>query len=301
MPAALGFWDYVKAAFKQRAKVPLLGHVPVNYLALMAVAVLGLINPGIWFLGIALEIAYLAFMASSGRYQKLVQGLALVKEQAGSEQRVQQTVTLLSPPAAERYRRLADQCRLILGINAPLSATGMLEDMRAGSLNQLLWLFLRLLSSREMLLGTLNQVDRRTLESDVSRTEQKLQGAQPDTPLHRSLQATLEIQQRRLENLSKAKGSLEVIDAELERIEQQVRLIREESAVSGSPEILSARLDAVTSTLSETSKWMDQHAELLGTLSGDEALGAAPPRLPSIPSLPAAPPAPPAGKTPQKE
>ena len=35
---------------------------------------------------------------------------------------------------------------LILGITVPRGRTGMLEDVRAGSLNQILWLFLRLLS-----------------------------------------------------------------------------------------------------------------------------------------------------------
>ena len=45
---------------------------------------------------------------------------------------------------------------------------------------------------------------------------------------------------------TRATNNLAVVDAELERIEQQVRLVREESAVSRSPEALSARLDAVS-------------------------------------------------------
>jgi hypothetical protein len=58
---SLGYWDYVKAAFKRRARVPLLGYVPYNYIALFTVAVLGAAsqNPGFWFMGGALEIAYL--------------------------------------------------------------------------------------------------------------------------------------------------------------------------------------------------------------------------------------------------
>ena len=55
----------------------------------------------------------------------------------------------------------------------------------------------------------------------------------PDSALARSLRATLAIQEKRLENLETAAENLAVIDAELERIEQQVRLVREESAVSG--------------------------------------------------------------------
>ena len=83
----------------------------------------------------------------------------------------------------------------------------------------------------------------------------------------RSLKATLEIQEKRLANLDTAANNLAVVDAELERIEQQVRLVREESAVSRSPEALSARLDAVSRTLGETSRFLDQHAEIFSDAS----------------------------------
>jgi len=271
----LGYWDYVRAAFKRRVPLGALGHVPVNQLALFTFAVFGILNPGFWLIGAAAEIFYLVTLAGSARFQQLIQGEALLKEKAGGEQKIQQAVTLLTPPSADRYRKLLDQCRAILGINAPASQSNSLEDMRAGSLNQLLWLFLRLLSSRELLLSTLSQVDKKSLEADVDRLKEKLSKAEADSPLARSVQATVDIESKRVENLGKAKSSLEVIEAELERIEQQVRLIREESAVSGGPEILSSRLDAVTSTLSETSQWMDQHAELFSTLAGDDAVAAA--------------------------
>ena len=84
-----------------------------------------------------------------------------------------------------------------------------------------------------------------------------------------------------------------MIDAELERVEQQVRLIREEIAVGGGPDQLSARLDAVTSTMAETTRWMDQNAELLGTLATDDAEVGALPRLPEAPAATPPPPPPP--------
>jgi len=270
---SLSYWDYVKAAFKRRARLPLLGYVPFNYLFLLATGVFGMANHGFWFLGAAVEVAYLTVMAGNDRFQKLVQGESVLADQKGVVQKVQQAVTLLSPPSAERYNKLLDQCRMILGITVPRGRTGMLEDVRAGSLNQILWLFLRLLSSREVLQATLGQVKRESLEQDQARLREKLAQAEPESSLARSLQATLDIQSKRVENLGKAASSLEVIDAELERIERQVKLIREESAVSGGPEFLSAKLDAVSTTLNETSKWMDQHAEFLTTLAGDDLDG----------------------------
>lgn len=282
----LGYFDYVKAAFRQRYRVPLLGKMPLNPMVLAALGVLGIANPGFWLLGAALEVGYLSLLSSHPRFQRLVQGEQLLERQQGFEGKVQRTQAALSYESRARYGRLLNECGRILGI-APVGGAegfGTLSDMRAGGLNQLLWLFLRLLASREIIGNNLGQVNRPAIEEEVEEMRERCNRAEKDSALARSLQATLEIQQKRLENLDKAKKSLEVIDAELERIEQQVRLIREESAVSRSPEFLSARLDAVTSTLGETSKWIDQNAALLGSFGTDDVDAAALPRLPEPPA-----------------
>lgn len=290
----LSYWDYVRAAWRFRPRLGWLGQMPVNKMALAAFALLGVVNPGFWLLGLAGEIAYLGFLSSNASFQKLVQGEQLLQRQVGWEGRVQQVAAALSPDSQARYRRLLGQCGLILGMSekAAQESLGSLQDLRAGGLNQLLWLFLRLLSSRELIIANLAQVDRATLEADVARIRDRLALTQAESPLARSLQATLDIQSKRLENLNRARTSLDVIDAELERVEQQVRLIREEIAVGGGPDQLSARLDAVTSTMAETTRWMDQNAELLGTLATDDAEVGALPRLPEAPA--AVPPPPPA-------
>lgn len=297
----LSYGEYLKAAFRRGVRVPGLGAMPLNQMGLAAFALLGLANPGFWFLGAALEVAFLAFRSTSKRFQNLVEGERLLRRQSSFEDRVRAAVAALPEVARERYRRLLRECSAILGITQTVDQErlGTLQDLRAGGLNQLLWLFLRLLTSRELIVANISQVDRRAVEADVEHVRNRLAQAEPDSALARSLQGTLEIQLKRLENLTRAGKSLEVIDAELDRIEQQVRLIREESAVSGGPEFLSARLDAVTSTLAETSKWMDQHAEFLGSLDVDEqAVG--PTLLPSLAEEAAAPPQPPAARVKQR-
>ena len=54
--------------------------------------------------------------------------------------------------------------------------------------------------------------------------------------------------------------------------------------MDGTPttEMLSMRLDAVTSAMTETTRWMDQHAEFLSSLGGTEIVSA----LPDLPDLP---------------
>jgi hypothetical protein len=279
---ALGYWDYVKAAFHQRVTVPLLGGMPANKMALTVFGVLGLANPGFWFLGVAAEVAYLGLLSSSARYQRLVRGQRLAERASDHDARVKAAFERLSRPSQARYRDLVSECRQILGLGAADRGSDVFQGLRTGKLNELLWLFMRLLTSREQILNTQARVQRAELEEAIASLRQRAEAADADGPLGRSLRATLSIQEKRLENLDNAAQNLAVVDAELDRIEQQVRLLREESAVSGSSEMVSARLDAVSNTLTQTSRWMDEHADVFGAEDTAGLSGA----LPSLPATP---------------
>jgi len=276
--------ELLREAFNRSARIPFLGRLPVNKMLLAVFGVAGIANPGFWLLGVGLEVAFLFGLASSARFQKLVQAERLMERQREWAERLRASVERLQPENRDRYRRLVDSCRLILGMSEALQldSLGDFRDLRGQNLNQLLAIFLRLLLSREAIVANLKGVDRRRLEAEITRLEQRLAEAAPETALARSLQGTVEIQRRRLENRARAEQSLAVIDAELERIEQQVALLHEEGAVSGKPELLSDRLDAVASTMSETTRWMEDNAELLGSLGGDPLMSSNLPELPDL-------------------
>lgn len=281
---SLGFLDYLKEAFHIRAPVPLLGPMPVNYLALATFAVLGLANPGFWFLGAAAELGFLAMLTTNRRFQKLIDARQLQAVKESYESRVRTALERLQPKSRERYYRLLEQGQKILGLSEVLGETDLesLRKMRGGGLNQLLWIFLRLLTSREVLADNLGRANEAALETEIANLEKRIEEAGAESQLARSLSGTLDIQRRRLANFRRAHESLLVVEAELERIEQQIVLLREETAVSGKAEILSNRLDAVTSTMSETNRWMEQNAELFGELGADP-LGTVPADLPDVP------------------
>ncbi len=296
--APLSFWDYVKAAFWKPVRSRAFGAMPLTQMLLAAFGLAGFFNPGFWLLGLALIVAMVGGRSSSARFQKLIDAERIAARAEGAEVTMQRAYERLQPASQSRYRALVMQCREILGLGD--FDESKIADFRAGNLNQLLWLFLRLLSSRESIQDTLARVDRRQLQASIESVRTRVAGvADPEGALARSLRATLEIQEKRLANLDTATNNLAVIDAELERIEQQVRLVREESAVSGSPEALSARLDSVSATLSETSRWMDQHAELFSDLSSGDldttlppvprAVGAVAEEEPASPPRPRAP------------
>jgi hypothetical protein len=284
----LSYWDFVKAAFSRPVRSRVLGAMPLTPMLLVAFGLAGFFNPGFWLLGLAALVSLVGGRSASARFQKLIAAERLARRASTSDDRMQQTYARLAPGSQARYRALVVLCREILGLAAPASEKAPMTDLRAGNLNQLLWLFLRLLSSREGIEDTLARVDRHQLEQALETLRGRIAAvSDAEGPLARSLKATLEIQEKRLANLDTASSSLAVIDAELERIEQQVRLVREESAISGRPELLSARLDAVSATLSETSRWMDQHADLLTDLTTADVDLDAVPAVPGGPSLPA--------------
>jgi hypothetical protein len=142
----------------------------------------------------------------------------------------------------------------------------MNKDLRVSGLNKLLWMFTKLLSSRLRIEAIISRTSTKELETEIESISRKM-ATQPETsPLRRSLQGTLDIQKRRLENLLRASESLEVVKAELDRIEKQVALLKEEASVSSDPEMVSIRLDGVMDSLSGTSQWMSEQDQLFGSL-----------------------------------
>ncbi len=285
----MSFHHYAYEAFKRNPRVPLLGNLPLNKMLVALAAVLGLMNPGFWFLGAAGELAYLFLKANSPRFQTLIEGERLLAAQESWGEKINKAVDKLSPTSQERYRMMLGKCRIALGISETLDSDslGNFRDMRARSLNQLLAIFLRLLTSRELIQDNVEMLDRAALDREISSLRERLETAEEDGALRRSLEGTLDIQMKRIENLERASKSLEIIDAELGRIEQQVELIREESAVTGGPEMLSMHLDAVTESMSDTSRWMDDHNDFFHSLTGHHMTGELS-ELPDLPEMPEA-------------
>jgi len=282
-----GFGDYLKEAFSWRWRLPLLGRMPLNGIGLASFAVAGIANPGFWLLGIALEVAYVMGLASSARFQKLVQGQRILAEQGTYEDKLARIYNRLSAQSKARYQRLYEACGRAMGITEALQENdlGGLRDVRSGGLSQLLAIFLRLLTSHELISQTVTRIDRQKLAEEAQQLEERLAKEAADSPLSRALQGTLDIQHKRLENFDRALQSQILVQAELERIEQHVVLIGEEAAMSGNAEDFSARLDSVTSALSETNRWLEQNAAIFGSIEADTALSIPSSELPRIPEM----------------
>jgi hypothetical protein len=274
------FWDYVKAAFFARRRLRLLGDVPVNVLGLLGLGVAGLVNPGFWLVGAGLELGYLTWLSQNARFRNLVKGDRLRATALDFAGRLKATVARLTPPSQARWRDLEGKCGLIRQLGSFSQPTlGDMEQMREGGLNSLLLIYAKLLLTREAVLAFMREEGGRELEERLKDTESRV-AATTSPAVKRSLEANLELLRKRIEHHRNARENLQVLDAELERIENQVELIRAEAAVSRDPEMLSARIDAVASTMGEASQFLRANAALLGDL-GDEETLAPPPVTPA--------------------
>ena len=109
-------------------------------------------------------------------------------------------------------------------------------------------MFLRLLLARrtiaDVLGGTHNDAE---VQRKIASLERQQRQAELSEELARSIDGQLEILRQRIRTSARTEISkLAYIEAELERIEQQVELIREQAALSTDPELLSRRIDEIT-------------------------------------------------------
>src|SRR5262249_3826056 len=173
---------YLKAAFWASPEIPALGKVPVNLLAVLGFAILGLGNPGFWLLGLGLEAAYLFGLAGNRRFRKYVDAgeaqAARGQETADTGQTGRRILQELPGRTVQRFEALRDHCRDIQKIAThlrepdDLDTTASLEELQLAGLDRLLWIYLRLLFTQHMLERFFHKTGEAQIQKDIRNLEQ---------------------------------------------------------------------------------------------------------------------------------
>jgi uncharacterized small protein (DUF1192 family) len=254
--------------------------VPPNWIGLGIFGILGTINPGFWVIGLGLELGYLAILATNHRFQRFVGAVLQLKTQQSWQAKVDALVQPLSKEDQQRYRNLESRCRTLLEQQLRLQTHSSGLQAQGEVLGKLLWVYLRLLSTRQsiarIIRGSAGSLDEtKELEERIAALQAQISGPLTED-LKKSLSGQVEILQQRLEKRQEAKQKLEFLDAELMRIQEQVELVREQAVLSADPEALSQRIDQVTTTLSGTNQWIRDQQKVYGAV---EELMSEPPPL----------------------
>jgi hypothetical protein len=261
-----GFFDYLAAAFNAR---PLGMFVAPNWIGLGAFGLLGLVNPGFWVLGAGLEIGYLLLLSTNPRFQRLIAAQPLNQSSREWNQRIQGLLARLDNADRSLYNTLAERCRSIIDLQVHSGSSdpeGL--ETQADSLGRLTWMYLRLLVARNTIRDVIGggSTGGAELQKKIASLERQQKAPGVSDDVRRSLAGQLEILNQRVRQRADAEQQLAFIDAELERIAQQVELIREQAALSTDPELLSRRIDEIAGTLGSTGQWIREQQKVFGAM-----------------------------------
>ena len=256
---------YLWAAFNAR---PLGMPLPPNWFGLAAFGLLGaFVSPGFWVLGAGLELGYLLLLSGSARFRRTVDARQAQPADPAS-QRYEATVALLDATQRSRQQAIEARAREVLQLltRSPLMAS------HADSLEQLVWLNLRLLVAGQALNVVVDTAakDSAELQQQEDQIDARLASSELNDELRRSLEQQKQVidarQMAHVEGLRRK----EHVDAELQRIEQQIALIREQTLLATDEEQIGVALNALTSSFNEASRWLNRQRDLLGVLELNE-------------------------------
>jgi hypothetical protein len=263
---------YLWAAFNAR---PFGMPIAPNWVGIAAFGLFGaFLSPGFWMLGAGLELAYLWSLAGSPRFRATVDASRLgaaPAEAAGEsseDARYRALMSQLGDAEAARHRQIEARAREILG----RLRSSSLMSTHADTLEQLVWLHLRLLSARVAIGHVVDtaRVEAAKLQQQEDSLRTRLEDSSLNVDLRRSLEQQVAVIDQRQAAHASAGERLEHVDAELARIDQQIALIREQSLLATDAEGVVHSLNALASSFDEANRWLERQRDLVGILDGPE-------------------------------
>lgn len=263
---------YLAAAFNAR---PLGMPIPPNWFGVAAFGLLGaFVSPGFWLIGAGLEGLYLWALSASPRFRAVVDAGQPAPD-AGRDWAARYAALLGGLDGAARAAQEGMEAQAA-EIALLLQRVGAV-DAQLGDVRQMAWLHLKLLSARASMLQVIASADRdgRDLEGQQRRLEERLAGADLDEDLRRSLDQQLAVIRSRRAAHADAGRRRELVEAEIERLRQQVSLVREQALLATDEHGVAASLDALSASLNEANRWLREQRELFAGL--DDLVDEAPP------------------------
>jgi len=247
--------NYWWEAFNAR---PLGMPIPPNWFGLGAFGLLGaLVNPGLWLVGLGLEGLYLWTIGRSQRFRNTVDAAAGFTD---STTRYEDLLAHLDANTQASHYEVEREAAELVGLLQPAEAhASQIADVR-----QMAWLHLKLLTARSSFAEVVEvaERERRKLEQQEQSCRSRLAGTDLDEELRRSLEQQLEVITSRHAAHAEAKRRLELVDAELSRLRQQISLVREQTLLATDENTIANSLDALSASLNEANRWLKDQREL---------------------------------------
>lgn len=256
-----GLRSYLAAAFNAR---PFGMPIPPNWFGVAAFALLGaFVNPGLWLVGAGLEGLYLWTLSRNSRFRATVDA-----EGKGDDwhSRYNSLAMHLDEDAQRRQASIEARAWEITDVLSRRGAT----DSQKSDVRQMAWLHLKLLAARASVLQVIAAADaeKRSLEEQERRVIDRLSAESLSDELKRSLEQQLEVLRSRRAAHMDAQHRRELIDAEIERLRQQVSLVREQALLATDEHSVVSSLDSLSASLNEANRWLKDQREWFAGLEG---------------------------------
>jgi hypothetical protein len=268
-PLGAGLMDYLKEAFLFRWNLLFF----LGGLAGAAIAPLPDVTFPLVFAG---ELAYLAALTSLPRFRAAIDA----KTHAAQGTRPAATTTApslvvmlagLPGDSRKRFEKLHARCvemrSLAVGVRGASSReAGSAEEIRTPGLDRLLWLFLRLLMSKNALDRFLQTMSSEEVTARLEQLRKDLTGAQEakDERIARSLQDSIAMAELRLDNYERAKKNAQFVTIELDRMEGKIQALAEMAVNRQDPDMLSSQVDSAAESMRQTEKAVSELQQLTG-------------------------------------
>lgn len=290
MPGRLGFGTYLKAAFKNRWNMLLLGTAA-------AFALIGGPRMDIYLpIVAAAEISFVTAMAVNKRFQRVIESRLLASESSKSieamTRKFNKLFYALDLTSQERFNELRARCEVLREISlahADENASeteDKLSESQMNGVNRLLWVYLKLLYTQVTLERFFKSTNEREIEQLVVETRRQIEALPKDDQneiaikKRRSLEDTLETATSRKLNLKRATDNYEYVGLELKRIATKLTALSELAVNRQDPGTISSEVDHVADSVESTEQTIGELQVFNGLSSEDDE---APPILTRMP------------------
>lgn len=255
------YMSYLKTAFTTRWNLLLFGG------AVAAAFISGF--PGVLLpLVVAGEVYYLASMLANDRFRSAVEAQdAKAKravEASGAREAYERIRKNLPPALLKRFDQLRDHCLKLVELGGSMRGPdgGGPDTHALESLDRLLWGYLRMIWGASTLSDFLEHTDDGAIRARIADLERRLaklpQGDPGSVQMRAALEDHLKTSRERLENIEEARRKLDLVAAEVERLEAKIAALAESSVAKRDVSDIAQRVDEVAEGMRKTDETMRQ-------------------------------------------
>jgi hypothetical protein len=268
-PHEAGLKDYLKEAFFFRWNMLFF----LGGLAGAAIAPLADVTLPLVFAG---ELAYLAALTSLPRFRAAIAAKVHATQRttpapATAAPSLVAMLAALPGDLRTRFERLHARCvemrHLAVGVRGGSGPdAGSAEEIRTPGLDRLLWLFLRLLMSKNALDQFIKTMSREEINARLEQLRRDLATAQQasDERIVRSLQDSIAMAELRLDNYERAVKNAQFVTIELDRMESKIQALAEMTVNRQDPDLISSQVDSAAESMRQTEKAVSELQHLTG-------------------------------------